>query len=214
MLSEREVLELNGIGRRPRLVQGAHEGSVFAILQRQVNGVPTADEYLETACHRASVDRSGRPVRGTARADPSLDLIRPHTALRRGRAMLPGPHAQPPSVQGRTTTAPQRLVPRSPGRWAAESKPRTGWPIPAGRRCCRRPSGCRMGGVSRREQTHQSGSSGRFYVVRSESSTDAGDGSPRCPKDHPETSDSRPRQCIPPGGKGLTPDASTRASLR
>jgi len=92
--------------------------------------------------------------------------------------------------------------------------PRTGWPIPAGRRCCRRPSGCRMGGVSRREQTHQSGSSGRFYVVRSESSTDAGDGSPRCPKDHPETSDSRPRQCIPLGGKGLTPDASTRASLR
>jgi hypothetical protein len=71
-----------------------------------------------------------------------------------------------------------------------------------------------MGGVSRREQTHQSGSSGRFYVVRSESSTDAGDGSPRCPKDHPETSDSRPRQCIPLGGKGLTPDASTRASLR
>ena len=39
-------------------------------------------------------------------------------------------------------------------------------------------------------------------------------GSPRCPKDHPETSDSRPRQCIPPGGKGLTPEASTRASLR
>ena len=70
------------------------------------------------------------------------------------------------------------------------------------------------GRVSRREQAHQSGSSGRFYVVRSESSTDADDGSPKCPKDQPETSDSRPRQCIPPGGKGLTPDASTRASLR
>ena len=76
VLSEREVLELNGIGRRPRLVQGAHEGSVFAVLQRQVNGVPTADEYLETACHRASVDRGGRPIRGTARADPPLDRIR------------------------------------------------------------------------------------------------------------------------------------------
>ena len=64
VLSEREVLELNGIGRRPRLVQGAHEGSVFAVLQRQVNGVPTADEYLETACHRASVDRSRRAFEG------------------------------------------------------------------------------------------------------------------------------------------------------
>ena len=90
VLSEREVLELDGIGRRPRLVQGAHEGSVFAVLQRQVNGVPTADEYLETACHRASVDRSGRPVRGTARADPPLDRIQPPAALRRGPAMLPG----------------------------------------------------------------------------------------------------------------------------
>jgi hypothetical protein len=64
VLSEREVLELDGIGRRPRLVQGAHEDSIFAVLQRQVNGVPTADEYFETACHRARVDRSGRPVRG------------------------------------------------------------------------------------------------------------------------------------------------------
>jgi hypothetical protein len=52
-----------------------------------------------------------------------------------------------------------------------------------------------------------------YYRVAG-SSTDAGDGSPRCPKDHPETSDSRPRQCIPPGGKGLTPAASTRASPR
>ena len=51
-------------------------------------------------------------------------------------------------------------------------------------------------------------------MVRSESSTGAGDGSPRCPKDHPETSDSLPRQCIPPGGRGLAPEASTRASLR
>jgi len=42
--------------------------------------------------------------------------------------MLPGPPAQPPSVQGRTTTAPQRLEPGSPGPWAAESEPRTGWP--------------------------------------------------------------------------------------
>lgn len=90
VLSEREVLELDGIGRRPRLVQGAHEDSVFAVLQRQVNGVPTADEYFETACHRARVDRSGRPVRGTARTDPPLDRIRPPAALRRGRAMLPG----------------------------------------------------------------------------------------------------------------------------
>jgi hypothetical protein len=64
VLSEREVLELDGIGRRPRIMQGAHEDSVFAVLQRQVNGVPTADEYFETACHRARVDRSGRPVRG------------------------------------------------------------------------------------------------------------------------------------------------------
>ena len=163
MLSEREVLELDGIGRRPRLVQGAHEGSVFAVLQRQVNGVPTADEYLETACHRASVDRSGRPVRGTARADPSLDRIRPHTALRRGRAMLPGPPAQPPSVQGRTTTAPQRLVPGSPGPWAAESEPRTGWPrsLP-GAVAAGGPPLCRTGGfpaASRRTSRGRPGGS-------------------------------------------------------
>jgi hypothetical protein len=80
---------------------------------------------------RASVDRSGRRLRGTARADRrsvGSGLTPDNTALRRGRAMLPGPPAQPPSVQGRTTTAPQRLVPGSPGPWAAESEPRTGWP--------------------------------------------------------------------------------------
>ena len=38
--------------------------------------------------------------------------------------------------------------------------------------------------------------------------------SSRCPKDHPETSDSRPRQCTPPGGRGRTPGASTWAPLR
>jgi hypothetical protein len=141
-------------------VQGAHEGSVFAVLQRQVDGVPTADEYLETACHRASVDRSGRPVRGTARADPPLDLIRPHTALRRGRAMLPGPPAQPPSVQGRTTTAPQRLVPGSPGPWAAESEPRTGWPRSLPGAVAPAALGLPDGRFSRREQTHQSGRPG------------------------------------------------------
>jgi len=96
---------------------------------------------------------------------------------------------------------------RNPSREPAGHDPRRAPLLPAA-------LGLPDGRVSRREQTHQSGSSGRFYVVRSESSTDAGDGSPRCPKDHPETSDSRPRQCIPPGGKGLTPDASTRASLR
>jgi hypothetical protein len=65
--------------------------------------------------------------------------------------------------------------------------------------------------VLRCEQTDQGR---RVYTVWPGSSTDAGDGSPRCPKDHPETSDSRPRQCIPPGGRGLAPAASTRASLR
>jgi hypothetical protein len=38
--------------------------------------------------------------------------------------------------------------------------------------------------------------------------------SPKCPKDHPEISDSRPRQCTPPCGEGPTPGASTRAPLR
>jgi len=42
--------------------------------------------------------------------------------------MLPGPPAQPPSAQGRTTNAPRRLVPRWSGPWAAESEPRTGSP--------------------------------------------------------------------------------------
>jgi hypothetical protein len=166
---------------------------------------------------RASVDRSGRRLRGTARADRrsvGSGLTPDNTALRRGRAMLPGPPAQPPSVQGRTTTAPRRLVPRWSGPWAAESEPRTGWPRSAPDAVDAGGPGLPDGRVSRREQAHQSGSSGRFYVVRSESSTDADDGSPKCPKDQPETSDSRPRQCIPPGSEGLTPNASTRASLR
>ena len=64
------------------------------------------------------------------------------------------------------------------------------------------------GRVSRGVQIHQAEGA---YMVWSGSSTDAGDGAPRCPKDHPETSDSRARQCIPPGGRGLTPEANTRA---
>jgi hypothetical protein len=64
VLSERELLELDGIGRRPRIMQGAHEDSVFAVLQRQVNGVPTADEYLETACHPGE-RRPQRPAPST-----------------------------------------------------------------------------------------------------------------------------------------------------
>jgi hypothetical protein len=42
----------------------------------------------------------------------------------------------------------------------------------------------------------------------------AGGSAPKWPKDHPETSDSRPRQCIPATGCELTPPARTRASRR
>jgi len=64
VLSKREVLELDGIGRRPRLVQAVTKTRSSPVLQRQVNGVPTADEYFETACHRASVDRTGGAFEG------------------------------------------------------------------------------------------------------------------------------------------------------
>ena len=42
----------------------------------------------------------------------------------------------------------------------------------------------------------------------------AGGSTPRWPKDHPETSDSRPRQYIPATGSELTPAATTRAPRR
>ena len=211
VLAEREVREPHGLGRCPGLVQGVRENAVLAVLQRQVNGVPTADEYLETACHRASVDRSGRRLRGTARADPPLDRIRPPAALRRGRAMRPG-SARTAAVSSRAddncaTTARARIARAVGGGIRAENRPAT---IPAGRRCCQRPRVAGWAGFPPRAGAP----GGRVYTVWSGSSTDAGEGSPRCPKDHPETSASRPRHSIPPGGRGLTPEASTRASLR
>jgi len=42
----------------------------------------------------------------------------------------------------------------------------------------------------------------------------AGGSAPKWPKDHPETSDSRPRQCIPATGGELAPAAMTRAARR
>ena len=43
---------------------------------------------------------------------------------------------------------------------------------------------------------------------------EVGGSTPRWPNDHPEISESRPRQCIPAAGSGLTPPATTRAWVR
>jgi hypothetical protein len=140
--------------------------------------VPTADEYFETACHRARVDRSGRAFEG----QPELTRRSIGSGLPppcgEDEPCCPGPPAQPPSVQ-RRTTAPRRLVPRSPGPWAAESEPRTG--------CSRSAPGAVDAGGPRVAgwagfPPRAGGPGGRVYrevyMVWSESSTDAGDGSP------------------------------------
>jgi hypothetical protein len=176
--------------------------------------VPTADEYFETACHWASVDRTGGAFEGSpelTRRSIGSGLPQP---CGEDEPCCPGPPDSRRQFKGGQQRRHDGWCHDRPGRGLRNPSR-----DPAGRDPRRTPLmpavlGLPDGRGSRREQADQADLYREVHMVWSESSTEAGDGSPRCPKDHPETSDSRPRQCIPPGGKGLTPDASTRASLR